>query len=280
MNESVNEMLSFKQPTDQDCKRETIVVEWQYPEEVGSGEEGYKKTVEYIDGLFDHLGVSSLQDAIAHPHTYQLKEGFASQLSIDSSMPEPKAHLCGKYGFAGFGTGEKGVYGHAYFWDKHASGYEEEPPFATMDVSYPAIMSDQIKPGDIIDYTRRIFSPRNIEWKSSKDPDQFKEFVDLAPHILRQRLLIQGLLSNEVRPEQIATCMEQLCEVLKMGQLSTPEVYNNFAFMHWEDSGTVASWTKDLFNIDIYTCKGFEAGTAIDLLKDSIDPNIINVSEI
>ena len=258
--------------------RDTIVVEWQYPDKVDSGEEGYQKTVEYIDTLFEKLGVSALQSANAHPHSYQVRED--EQSSMSSAMPEAKAHLCDKYGFAGFGTGEKGVYGHAYLWDQHAEGHEDELPFGTMDVSFPEGLSGQITPEKIIEHTRDYFNPEQITWKSTQYPEQLKNFIDFAPHIIRQRLLIQGLLSDGINQKKVSDCMEKLCDVLKMGQLSAPEVYPNFAFMHWEDSGTVASWTENLFNIDIYTCKGFDDQTAIELIKQKINLGFGNVQSL
>lgn len=259
-------------------KRDTIVVEWQYPEEVGSGEEGYKKTVDYINTLFESLNVPVLKSADAHPHSYQPK--IDAQSSIPSAMPEPKAHLCGKYGFAGFGTGENGVYGHAYFWDKHAPNYEAEPPFGTIDVSFPEVMSKKVTPEKIIDHTRQFFNPERIVWKSTQEPDRMNDFIDLAPHILRQRLLIQGILLDEIDEKKVSKSLDDLCVLLKMGKLSIPEVYESFAFMHWEDSGVVASWNKEIFNIDIYTCKGFEVEKAVDFIRGKIEQKIFKIKEI
>jgi S-adenosylmethionine decarboxylase len=100
---------------------------------------------------------------------------------------------------------------------------------------------------------------------------------DLAPSVFRQRLLLEGLFDSEMTEERVRSYLLQLAEALDLRTYGDPVVFQpesgmgkdenaGFdAFVPLIDSGISAYfWIgKSFFSILIYTCKGFEADTAI-----------------
>lgn len=94
---------------------------------------------------------------------------------------------------------------------------------------------------------------------------------DLAPAILRQRLVIEGLPQARISAEQIKQYLSELSLVLKMTALMEPVTHSSPSYgwagwIHWETSGAhFYAWdTPQLFfSVDIYTCKEFSVQEAV-----------------
>jgi len=99
-------------------------------------------------------------------------------------------------------------------------------------------------------------------------------FKDLAPHITRQRLVIEGLNEEHLAERFIYEFLIDLSEELDMTMVDIPMIrrvqdYGYCGFMNWIESGchfyTYAAAAEDgdlpiqeLFTLDIYTCKKFD----------------------
>lgn len=89
---------------------------------------------------------------------------------------------------------------------------------------------------------------------------------DLAPTILRQRLVIEGYPAVPITDEQIKDYLTKLSDVLEMHTLIEPVTHRSDKFgwagwIHWETSGShFYAWEQPLlfFSVDIYTCKAFD----------------------
>ena len=99
---------------------------------------------------------------------------------------------------------------------------------------------------------------------------------DLAPTILRQRLVVEGYPESEISDEQIKDYLEKLSDKLKMKTLITPVTHRSTKFgwagwIHWESSGAhFYAWEQPMlfFSVDIYTCKAFDPKAATEFTKD------------
>lgn len=98
---------------------------------------------------------------------------------------------------------------------------------------------------------------------------------DLAPHIHRQRLVIEGLATEPISAEDIEKYLSQLSIELDMSELLAPvthrsDMYGWAGWIHWETSGAhFYAWENPVFfSVDIYTCKAFSAEAATAFTKD------------
>jgi len=98
---------------------------------------------------------------------------------------------------------------------------------------------------------------------------------NLAPNLVRQRLIIEGTTEKIVEPEQIKIYLDELAKVTKMEKLSGPYAYSAHdmgygGWIHWKTSG-VAFYsyptTPALFTVDCYTCKPFLVEEAVEFTK-------------
>ena len=97
------------------------------------------------------------------------------------------------------------------------------------------------------------------------------EWRDLAPDILRQRLVIEGVPARPVDDEQIRDYLSALSREVDMVQLIEPvthrsDLYGWAGWIHWETSGAhFYAWEQPrlFFSVDIYTCKAFDVDTAV-----------------
>jgi hypothetical protein len=102
------------------------------------------------------------------------------------------------------------------------------------------------------------------------------EMTDLAPNIYRQRLVIEGLVVAPIGPELIEDYLDQLSHVLDMTTVLSPITHQSEKFgwagwIHWETSGAhFYAWEQPtlFFSVDIYTCKWFDADSAVDFTRD------------
>lgn len=101
---------------------------------------------------------------------------------------------------------------------------------------------------------------------------------DLAPNILRQRLVIEGYPSSVITAQQINSYLSQLSTAVDMNALMEPMTHQSDKFgwagwIHWETSGAhFYAWDDPLFfSVDIYTCKAFDVNTAVEFTKQFFD---------
>lgn len=96
-------------------------------------------------------------------------------------------------------------------------------------------------------------------------------YRDLAPRIVRQRLVIEGTPAAPISDADIRDYLRQLSEVCGMRTLAEPvthrsERYGWAGWIHWETSGAhFYAWDRPelFFSVDIYTCKEFDAPAAV-----------------
>ncbi len=104
---------------------------------------------------------------------------------------------------------------------------------------------------------------------------------NLAPKILRQRLLIEGFYTINVDEKVIEKFFESILKDLKLRAYGKPTIYATGdqgkpinqgydAFIPLIDSGiSVYVWGSSKFlSVIIYTCKSFDEKTAIKTIKD------------
>lgn len=89
---------------------------------------------------------------------------------------------------------------------------------------------------------------------------------DLAPGILRQRLVIEGTCLQAISDVHIRRYLTELSEVCGMTTLVEPvthrsPTYGWAGWIHWETSGAhFYAWDQPstFFSVDVYTCKAFD----------------------
>ncbi len=102
------------------------------------------------------------------------------------------------------------------------------------------------------------------------------EWKNLAPDLIRQRLIIEATTKEIVKPEQIKEYLIKLAEVSKMEVLSGPYTSNAHelgfsGWIHWRTSGAhVYSYYTNLplLTVDTYTCKPFSIQKVVDFTKE------------
>ncbi len=99
---------------------------------------------------------------------------------------------------------------------------------------------------------------------------------ELAPEILRQRLVVEGVPARPVDDEQIRRYLSALSREVGMVQLIEPvthrsDLYGWAGWIHWETSGAhFYAWERPrlFFSVDLYTCKAFDVDTAVSFTRD------------
>ena len=118
----------------------------------------------------------------------------------------------------------------------------------------------------------------------SKDMTNYK---DLAPQILRQRLVVEGYPSASITDVQIKDYLKKLSDITEMTTLIEPvthssDKYGWAGWIHWETSGAhFYAWDqpKLFFSVDIYTCKAFDADKVIAFTKDYFKASEVTAKE-
>lgn len=111
---------------------------------------------------------------------------------------------------------------------------------------------------------------------------------NLAPGLVRQRVIIEGTTPQIVEPETIKKYLLELARVTEMEVLSGPFAYTAHemgfgGWVHWKSSGShFYSYPTDppLFTVDIYTCKPFDPEAAAKFTKDYLTAGEIVWKEI
>ncbi len=112
-------------------------------------------------------------------------------------------------------------------------------------------------------------------------------FLDLAPTILRQRLVIEGTRSHPISAAQISDYLVSLSHVCDMKVLIEPVTHRSDRFgwagwVHWETSGAhFYAWEQPFvfFSVDIYTCKAFDAHRAVEFTRGYFDADEVVARE-
>ena len=115
------------------------------------------------------------------------------------------------------------------------------------------------------------------------------QFVDLAPSIVRHRLVIECLYQNNLDAKSICQYMTELSTVMNMTIVSPPATqadpkYGISAYMCWKESGMhFYTWTANesrpnFMSIDIYTCKNFDIEKVIEFTKKHFENNITHIT--
>lgn len=112
--------------------------------------------------------------------------------------------------------------------------------------------------------------------------------VDLAPAIHRQRLVIEGLVTEAIGAATISAYLSALSDVLGMHALIDPithcsDMYGWSGWIHWETSGAhFYAWeTPELFfSVDVYACKPFDSVEAVAFTKDFLGATTVVFSEL
>ncbi|KAK6857066.1 hypothetical protein PG995_007253 [Apiospora arundinis] len=101
-------------------------------------------------------------------------------------------------------------------------------------------------------------------------------YADLAPQILRQRLVVEGYPAKAITETDIKDYLSKLSEITQMIRLLEPvthksDLYGWAGWIHWETSGAhFYAWEKPLlfFSVDIYTCKQFDPKLVVNFTRD------------
>ena len=109
------------------------------------------------------------------------------------------------------------------------------------------------------------------------------QWRDLAPDILRQRLVIEGVPAQPVDDELIRSYLSALSRAVDMVQLIEPvthrsDLYGWAGWIHWETSGAhFYAWEQPrlFFSVDLYTCKAFDVDTAVAFTQDFLSASTI-----
>ena len=90
---------------------------------------------------------------------------------------------------------------------------------------------------------------------------------DLAPDILRQRVVVEGTCARSIDDDEIVRYLNGLSDVCKMNVLLEPvthrsDRYGWAGWVHWEASGAhFYAWEQPrlFFSVDVYACAPFSA---------------------
>ena len=101
------------------------------------------------------------------------------------------------------------------------------------------------------------------------------KWKNLAPDLVRQRLVIEGTTNEIAKPEQMKDYLIKLAEEVDMEIMSGPFAYSAHemgygGWIHWKSSGAhIYSYPtkKPLITVDIYTCKPFSPAKALKFTK-------------
>ena len=98
---------------------------------------------------------------------------------------------------------------------------------------------------------------------------------DLAPHIHRQRLVIEGTPAAAITAAEITEYLSKLSVELDMVKILAPvmhqsDLYGWAGWIHWETSGAhFYAWDDPrFFSVDIYTCKAFDPDQVVAFTEE------------
>ncbi len=99
---------------------------------------------------------------------------------------------------------------------------------------------------------------------------------NLAPELIRQRLIIEGTTKEIIKPKEIKSYLIELARITDMEIISGPFAYSAHemgygGWVHWKTSGShFYSYPTNppLFTVDIYSCKSFSIENVVGFTKD------------
>ncbi|OGI89675.1 hypothetical protein A2911_02640 [Candidatus Nomurabacteria bacterium RIFCSPLOWO2_01_FULL_40_15] len=105
------------------------------------------------------------------------------------------------------------------------------------------------------------------------------KWKNLAPNLVRQRVIIEGTSKEIIEPEKIKEYLDKLAEVTKMEKLSGPYAYSAHdmgygGWIHWKSSGAAFysyPTNPPLFTIDCYTCRPFSTKETAEFTRKFFD---------
>jgi len=114
---------------------------------------------------------------------------------------------------------------------------------------------------------------------------ELSEFIDLAPTIIRKRLVIECIHNQNINEQLINDYMIELSDIMNMTIVIPPvinkvEEYGYSGYMSWKESGMhVYTWDQteerpNFMSIDIYTCKDFTINDVIQFTKEKFKNKI------
>ena len=109
------------------------------------------------------------------------------------------------------------------------------------------------------------------------------DWRDLAPEILRQRLVVEGVPARPIDDAKIRAYLSALSRAVGMVQLIEPvthrsDLYGWAGWIHWETSGAhFYAWEQPrlFFSVDVYTCKAFDVDTAVSFTRRFLDARTV-----
>jgi S-adenosylmethionine/arginine decarboxylase-like enzyme len=121
------------------------------------------------------------------------------------------------------------------------------------------------------------------------DVKEYKNFKDLAPMIMRKRLIIEGTTNQSIHGFEIKNYLNELSKVMNMTIVSHPTIqwddaYGYSGYVCWKESGShMYSWKEtderpDFFSVDIYTCKDFQVEDVIEFTKLHLKGNLKEIT--
>jgi S-adenosylmethionine decarboxylase len=123
---------------------------------------------------------------------------------------------------------------------------------------------------------------------TTEETKQSTEYRDLAPQIVRQRLVVEGYPDFVITDEHIKDYLSKLSDVTEMTTLLEPvthcsDQYGWAGWIHWETSGAhFYAWEQPLlfFSVDVYTCKAFDPEKVVEFTKQYFKTNDITYKEV
>ncbi|MCB1800410.1 MAG: S-adenosylmethionine decarboxylase [Gammaproteobacteria bacterium] len=111
----------------------------------------------------------------------------------------------------------------------------------------------------------------------------------LCPEIVRQRLVIEGLYGiAAIDRQRVTDVLAGLTRRLQMTPIAAPLLFSPDAvsrlhhgiggFQAWAESGcSLYTWRESqLFTLDVYSCKRFEARQCLDVVEQQLRPYELN----
>jgi len=102
---------------------------------------------------------------------------------------------------------------------------------------------------------------------------------DLAPEILRRRLVVEGTCTTPIDADSIVQYLNGLSDVCRMSVLLAPVTHRSVRYgwagwVHWEASGAhFYAWEQPrvFFSVDIYACAPFSAEDVAEYTRHFFD---------
>ena len=106
---------------------------------------------------------------------------------------------------------------------------------------------------------------------------------NLAPDLVRQRLILEGTTATIVEPRQIKAFLLHLARATAMEVLSGPFAYSAHemgfgGWVHWKSSGAhFYSYPTNppLFTVDLYTCKPFPVDKVVRFTRQELNAIVV-----